>query len=97
MSNQIVQIETRRRSFVGKLVKWSFIGFNILMLIWLIAGLGGAGQGMDEMTEAQRTGTAIGAGIGAMFIFIIWVLGDIILGIAVLLTRGKKIITTQTS
>jgi hypothetical protein len=93
--NRIVQVETRKRSFTGKLVKWSFIFFNILMLIWLIGGMNAAGDGYEAMSEAEKAGTAIGAGIGAMFIVSIWAMGDIILGLLVLLTRGKKIITTE--
>lgn len=72
-----------------------FIGFNVLMVVWMIAGLGAAGEGYDQMSEAQKAGTNIGAGIGMMFILVVWALGDIILGLAVLLTRGKKIIITR--
>ena len=31
-----------KRTLFGKLVKWTFIGFNILMLLWMIFGVGGA-------------------------------------------------------
>lgn len=97
MSTETIQIETRQRSFGGKLIKWLFIAFNILMIIWLVTGLNSAGQGYSKMSQAEQAGTAIGAGIGVMLISVIWVLGDIILGLAVLLTRGKKIITTKTA
>lgn len=97
MSQQVVQIETRQRGFFGKLMLLLFIGFNLLMLVWLIGGMGAAGQGYEQMSDAQKAGTAIGAGIGMMFIITVWALGDIILGFAVLLTRGKKVIITRES
>lgn len=31
-----VQLRKPKRGFFGKLVKWGFIGFNILMAIWLM-------------------------------------------------------------
>lgn len=85
-----VQLRKPKRGFFGKLVKWSFIGFNILMAIWLVSGMGAATQGMETMSAAEKTGAAIGTGIGAALILGIWVFGDIILGLFVLLTRPKS-------
>ncbi|MFK7780369.1 MAG: zinc ribbon domain-containing protein [Candidatus Gracilibacteria bacterium] len=84
------QINKSKRSIFGKTIKWSFILFNILMLWWLIGGVGSVTEGMDAMSEAQKTGTAVGAGLGAMMIMTIWVMGDIILGLFVLFTRPKS-------
>lgn len=85
-----VQLRKAKRSFFGKLFKYSFILFNILMAFWLVGGMGEATKGMDAMDEAQKTGAAIGTGIGAMLVFSIWVIGDIILGLFVLFTRPKS-------
>ena len=85
-----VQLRKLKRGFFGKLVKWSFVGFNILMAIWLINGMGAATEGMETMSEAERAGTALGTGIGAAMILGIWVFGDIILGLFVLFTRPKS-------
>lgn len=85
-----VQLRKPKRGFFGKLFKWSFILFNILMLWWMIAGLGGATDNMEAMTGAEKTGAAIGTGIGAMMLLFIWVVGDIILGLFVLFTRPSK-------
>lgn len=85
-----VQLRKLKRGFFGKLVKWSFIGFNVLMAIWLIAGMGAATEGMEAMSDAEKAGTAIGTGIGAAMILVIWVFGDIILGLLVLFTRPKS-------
>jgi len=85
-----VQLRKPTRGFFGKLFKWTFIGFNILMAFWLIGGVGSATEGMEAMSEAERAGATIGTGIGAALILGIWVIGDIILGLFVLLTRPKS-------
>lgn len=80
-----------QRSFFGKLIKWSFILFNIFMLWWFINGVGEAASTIDtSASEAEKTGATIGTGIGAMFIIGIWAAGDVILGLLTLLTRPKK-------
>lgn len=85
-----VQLRTPQRTFFGKLIKWSFIIFNILMAFWLVGGMGSATEGMEAMSEAEKTGAAIGTGIGAAMIMTLWVFGDIILGLFVLFTRPKS-------
>ena len=81
-----------KRGIFGHLVLLSFIGFNLLMLAWLVFGLGGATDGYQEMSAAEQTGAAIGTGIGAMMILVIWAVGDIILGIPLLFTRPSKML-----
>lgn len=84
-------IRKPKRGFFGKIFKWSLIGFNILMVIWLISYLGEIGGQYDAAgSEAEQTGTAIGGTIGSGIILSIWVMGDIILGLATLLTRPSK-------
>lgn len=78
------------RSLFGKIVKWGFLGFNVLMALWLIGGLGSAGQAIDGMgSDAERAGATIGTALGAGLILFIWFAGAVIGGIAVLLTRPK--------
>jgi hypothetical protein len=84
-----VQLRKAKRGFFGKLFKWSFILFNVLMAWWLIAGMGAATKGLEGMSSAQQAGTAVGAGFGAILIIGLWVVGDIILGLFVLFTRPK--------
>jgi len=47
-----VQLRKPKRGFFGKLVKWSFVGFNILMAIWLIGGMNSASEGMQALSGA---------------------------------------------
>jgi uncharacterized paraquat-inducible protein A len=79
------------RTFLGKIIKYTFIGFNILMLLWMIFGVGSAAQTIDQAgSEAGQAGAAIGTGLGAMMIVFIWVTGGFILGLFTLFTRPKK-------
>ncbi len=83
-------INKPKRSIFGKIIKWSFILFNLLMLVWIIGGVGSATEGMDAMSGAEQAGAAIGTGLGAMMLVGIWIAGDIILGLFVLFTRPKS-------
>ncbi len=84
-------LQKPKRSFFGKIIKWTFIGFNILMLIWLVGGVGSASREIVKAgNDAEQAGAAIGTGIGAIVIIFIWVAGATILGILTLLTRPKK-------
>lgn len=80
-----------RRGFFGKLFKWSLIGFNGLMLLWLVSYTGDIVEISDGATsDAERAGAALGGTVGADLILTVWVMGDIILGLATLLTRPSK-------
>jgi hypothetical protein len=79
------------RSVFGVFALLSFIGFNIIMSIWFLSYVIDIGQTYNSASsEAAKTGTSIGAGIGIMFLLIIWVCGASITGIVTLLTRPKK-------
>ncbi|WP_026986542.1 hypothetical protein [Fodinicurvata fenggangensis] len=84
------QLRTPKRGFWGKLFKWGFIVFNVIMVVWLV----GYWMELGEMTsgsvsDAERTGQAIGGTIGTGLLLVLWVMGDIILGFLVLFTRPK--------
>jgi hypothetical protein len=91
-----VSIEVRKRGVVGKLFKWTFILFNLLMGFWLFSYWGSVGELIDGQTsDAARGGGAIGATLGTSFIVFFWVAGAVVLGLFTLMTRGKKVITTE--
>lgn len=85
-----------RRSLRPHLRKmtWVVLLFNLIMLIWVIAGsASGSGQPKDCGTlsaqtcnSAQNAGTAIGVGL----LIGLWVAGDVILGIIWLVTRPSR-------
>ena len=86
-----VKLRKAQRSMIGKIIKYTFIAFNLLMLWWMVAGVGGAAEQINPaMSEAEQAGAAIGTGLGAMMIMMIWVFGDIVLGLFVLFTRPSK-------
>ena len=75
-------------------LSWVIIVVNILFAWWLIGGVGSAvsesceGLTGDDLTSCQA-GTAIGAGIGVIFILFLWVMVDIILLVIFLVTKKK--------
>jgi hypothetical protein len=67
----------------------------VLMLLWLISAMGAVAN-MHQTTAAGRAGQAIGATIGFSIVLGIWMMGDVILGLFVLITRGDKVIIEET-
>ena len=85
-----VQLRKAKRGFFGKLFKWSFILFNILMLVWLVSYWGAIGEMTNTVSsDAEKAGAAIGGTIGTGMLFGLWVFGDIILGLFVMFTCPK--------
>ncbi len=93
--SKTIQIETRQRGIMGKIFKWLFILFNILMFVWIIGGVLNV-SGLETANEYEAAGAAIGTAIGVSMLVGLWACGDIILGMLVFFTRGKKIIETKT-
>jgi hypothetical protein len=86
-----VQLRKPKRGFFGKLFKWGFILFNILMVAWLFSYWGSVGNIVEGASSgAEQAGATIGATIGTGMLFSIWVFGDIILGLFVLFSRPKS-------
>lgn len=75
---------------------WVVLAFNALMLLWIIVGVASATHnphcaqtgliGAKACQDAADTG----AGIGAAIIVVLWALGDIILGVIWMVTRGRE-------
>ena len=93
---QLIRTEKHRRGFFGHVFKWLFI-FNVVMLFWLVAGFMAASNRTATLTsEAERAGAAIGTAMGVGAILFIWIVGTVILGLFVLLTKGNKIVVEET-
>src|SRR4051812_31354537 len=90
----VVRRETRERTALGKLIKWAFVAFNIAMIIWIVGGLTAASK-IQVHSAGEQAGLAIGSAIGVASLLVLWAIGDIILGILVLFSRGDKIITEE--
>lgn len=93
----IVRTEQRKRGIIGKVLLLFFWLFNALMLWWLIAAFQISGEQLNAATsEAEKAGAAIGTALGTGMIIVAWAAGAIILGLLVLLTPGKTIVTETT-
>jgi len=85
------QLNKPTRSLFGKIIKWGFIIFNLIMLMWVFGGGGAASDAVATAgSDAEAAGAAIGGALGMGMLFGLWVVGDIILGIFVLFTRPKS-------
>lgn len=88
----IVRTEKRKRGIFGTLVWWVFLAFNALMALWLFFGLSHvADQAPKAASGAEQAGMAIGGAIAAGMLLSVWLIGALILGLIVALTRGKTI------
>lgn len=84
------QIKKPKRGCLGVIFKWTFILFNVLMLVWLISYFLQIGELSSELSgDAEKAGAAIGATMGTGMLLSIWAIGDVILGLFVLFTRPK--------
>ena len=93
---KIIRREERKRSVMGRIVKIVFIVFNVVMVLWTGAYLLQiSDMHVKATSEAARTGTNIGATLGLGFLAFIWVAGAIILGLIVMMTRGKMTIIEE--
>ena len=88
---EAVLLEVReRRSPFGRVVKWGFWGFQLLMLL----GSLGTCAAITPYLAGPDPEVAMGAGLfGAMAIgalWLVWPVGTLLLGGLVLATRGRK-------
>jgi hypothetical protein len=85
------QLKKLKRSFFGKLIKWSFILFNIIMVLWIFGAVSGGGDVVDNAaTDAEAAGAALGTAMGTGILMILWLVGDVVLGLFVLFTHPKR-------
>ena len=82
-------LRLRVRGFWGKLFKWTFIGWNVLMLVWFVGGMAAAAS-TPVHNQAEEAGRAIGTAIGAGIIVYIWSAGAFWWGVLVLLSRPNS-------
>ena len=81
----IVRKEVSDRTVFGKIVKWLFILFNILMIVILLRGCAAVSEvAVNTQDSAAAAGVGLGATLGVGMLLVFWVMGDIIIGIVVL-------------
>jgi hypothetical protein len=94
MKMAVVRREVSDRTTFGKIIKWLFILFNLIMAFAMVKGCAAASSAVTASPQgsAEQAGAAIGTAIGTGMLMMFWVMGDIIIGMFVLFTRRKKII-----
>jgi len=84
-------LDRPERSALGKILKWTFVLFNIAMVVWVLVAMG-VFESVDPDTqkEALPHGTEQSAGIGVSMIVMIWLICNGVLGVLVWDTRARK-------
>jgi hypothetical protein len=71
--------------------RWVFIGFNLLMGLWLVFGLMDASAVIDQApTEAAQEDELMHTGVGMVAVFFIWAVGNGSLALLFFLLKPKK-------
>lgn len=97
----VVRKEVSDRTAFGKIIKWVFIIFNVIMLALLAVTCSASGEAITnagataEYADAATAGATIGAGLAMGSLIFLWLAGSVILGLFVLLTRRKKTIEIE--
>jgi hypothetical protein len=75
-----------------RLSTWLLIIWTVLMIVWLVSGVGGSNCSNQTGTyqHAKQTGCEAGTAIGATLIVVIWFLGYIPLGLFWFIGRGRS-------
>lgn len=93
----IVRTEVRKRGIFGTIMWWLFLAYNAIMGLAFVAGMKGATDFTAKAVgQAERAGAAIGTVFGAGMVLTVWLIGALILGLVVALTRGKKVTIEKT-
>lgn len=89
----VTRIEKRKRGFFGWIFLILFWAFNVIMLLWMILGINASADlAATTTSEAEAAGAAIGSAIGFGLVLMLWVIGAGLLGLFVMMTRGRKVI-----
>ena len=75
-----------KRTVASHIARVLFWGFNLLMILWIWGGLDATVGGDVALGAAE----SIGVGIGITMLVILWVVGDIILGLFYFFTKPTR-------
>src|SRR5579862_3692056 len=96
MARRVIREEREQRGCFGWGLLILFWLFNDFMVYAVFGGLFNISRLAPAADQAEQTGRAIGTGIGLWLLASVWVMGDLILGIPVLLTRGHRVMVEET-
>lgn len=90
--SRVTWIETRKCGLLGRIFRWLFVVFNLVMVVRLI---GSFALGEWGFAEVESASVAIVSTASAGLLASVWLVGDVILGVCVLMTRGRKMMITE--
>lgn len=77
-----------------RILTYVILAFNILMLIWVIAGISSANGTPEDCgsldVQTCNDAEAVGTGLAVVFLIFLWAAVDVILGIIWLVTNRSK-------
>ena len=83
------------RSVFGRICKWAFIAFNLLMLVLSLANCAVVIPYIGSEDPEVAAGAGLFGAALALGIWTIWPIGALILGILTLVTRGRRLTLEQ--
>tara|TARA_Y200000002_G_C22567917_1_gene615351 strand:- start:228 stop:461 length:234 start_codon:yes stop_codon:yes gene_type:complete len=75
---------------IASILKYVFFAFNLLMAFAMYSGFAENADKINNALETESAGVLVGTGLGAFFLLVLWVMGDIILGLLYLVARPSK-------
>ena len=75
---------------IASILRYVFFAFNLLMAFAMYSGFAENADKINDALEAEAAGGLVGTSLGAFFLLVLWVMGDIILGLLYLVARPSK-------
>jgi len=69
---------------------WIILIWNILMVVWIIAGVQGNPNNCTASQQLCNDATNVGKGLGVAFIIVVWLIGDALLSVIWLVTNRNR-------
>lgn len=91
----VAAAEARAPKKKKRVFMWAFIAVQVLFILWLVGGVGGAdsaaqcaGKTSEYFTQADcEAASQVGTGIGAAIVLLLWAVVDFIMAVTYLIVR----------
>jgi hypothetical protein len=91
MAEEPVLLEVReRRSAFGRAVKWAFVAFQAATALLLLGTCALVGPFLSSADPEVAIGAGLFGAAATGLLWLAWPVGTLVLGLLVLLTRGRK-------
>ncbi len=85
----LLEVRERRGAF-GRAVKWTFLGFQVLMCLLLLGTCALVAPFLSNPDVEVAAGAGMFGVVATSLLWLAWPVGTALLGLLVLLTRGRK-------